>query len=77
VQRLEDVEMQLTYGTVTWFDPQRGVGVIRTDGEGHDVAVQSADIDGGGLQSLRAADSVAFTLLDEPEGRRAVNVWVP
>jgi cold shock CspA family protein len=38
------------------------------DGEGHD---------GGGLQSLRAADSVAFTLLNGPGGRRAVKVWVP
>jgi len=58
----------LAYGTVTWFDPQRGVGVIRMDGEGHDVVVQSTDIDGGGLQSLRAADSVAFTLLNGPGG---------
>jgi cold shock CspA family protein len=41
------------------------------------VPVHASDIDGGGWQSLRVADRVAFTLLDEPRGPRAVRVWVP
>jgi CspA family cold shock protein len=67
----------LTYGTVAWFDPQRGIGVITLDEGEQLVPVHASDIDGGGRQSLRVADRVAFTLLDGPRGPQAVRVWVP
>ncbi|GAY12777.1 cold-shock protein [Pseudonocardia sp. N23] len=63
-------------GTVTWFDSRRGVGVITLD-DGTEVPVAGSQIDGGGVQSLRPNDRVAFTLVDGPEGPRAAEVWAP
>ena len=67
----------MAHGTVTWFDPLRGMGAITLDDGGHDAHVHSSDIDGGGRQSLTAGDHVAFTLLCGVGGPRAVGVWVP
>jgi cold shock CspA family protein len=67
----------MTYGTVAWFDPERGLGAIAVEGSEQLVPVNATEIDGGGRQSLRMADRVAFTLLDGPRGVRAVRVWVP
>lgn len=63
-------------GTVTWFDPQRGVGVIALE-DGTEVAVSGSQIDGGGVQTLRPDDRVTFTLADGPDGLHAVEVWTP
>jgi cold shock CspA family protein len=70
-------ETIVTYGRVAWFDPRRGVGAITVEGTGHEVAAHSAEIDGGGRQSLRTNDRVAFTLLDGSAGPRAARIWVP
>lgn len=67
----------MTYGTVTWFNPRRGIGAVSVDGSGRVIPVGSTDIDGCGRQSLRGGDRVAFTLLDGPGGTRAARVWVP
>jgi CspA family cold shock protein len=67
----------MTYGTVTSFDPHRGVGTIALEHNGQQVAVHAGEIDGGGKQSLRVRDRVAFTLLDGPDGPRATRVWTP
>ncbi|MGE0842965.1 cold-shock protein [Pseudonocardia sp.] len=63
-------------GTVTWFDPQRGIGVIALE-DGTEVAVSGSQIDGGGNQVLRPHDKVAFVLEDGPVGPHAVGVWTP
>jgi CspA family cold shock protein len=65
------------YGTVAWFDAQRGIGVITIEGSGCEVSVQSAQIDGGGRQSLTARTRVAFRLLDGPGGPQAADVYTP
>jgi cold shock CspA family protein len=67
--------MIVNYGTVQWFDAERGVGVIVADGGGREVTVSASDIDGGGRQSLSASARVAFTLFDAPRGPRALRVW--
>jgi cold shock CspA family protein len=64
-------------GTVTWFDPERGVGGIAVDGAGHDVTVRSSEIDGGGRQSLRPRDRVRLTMHNGPVGALAARVWTP
>jgi len=64
-------------GTVTWFDPKRGIGGIAVDGTDREVAVESSAIDGGGLQSLHPQDRVRVTVLKGPEGAHAVRVWTP
>ncbi|MGD9527577.1 MAG: cold-shock protein [Dehalococcoidia bacterium] len=67
--------MIVNYGTVKWFDAERGVGVILADCGGREVMVSASDIDGGGQQSLRASARVGFTLFDAPRGARALRVW--
>ncbi len=67
----------MIFGTVTWFDPQRRFGGIVMDGVDREVSVRSAEIDGGGAQSLRPRDRVRRTVLDGPAGARAVRVWTP
>jgi CspA family cold shock protein len=67
----------LLYGTVAWFDAQRGVGAITIEGSGMEVPVRATRIDGGGRQSLQQHTRVAFTLLDGPCGPQAANVYVP
>jgi cold shock CspA family protein len=64
-------------GTVAWFDPERGLGGIVVEGLDHEVAVRSSAIDGGGVQSLRPHDHVRLTVLDGPDGARAIRVWTP
>jgi cold shock protein len=65
------------YGTVVWFDAERGIGVIAVEDSGFEVPVRSAQIDGGGRQSLTAHTRVAFRLLEGLSGPRAAGVHVP
>ena len=67
----------MVYGTVAWFDPERGIGAITIEGSGTEVPVTSTHIDGGGRQSLQENAHVAFTLLDGPDGPRAADVFSP
>jgi cold shock CspA family protein len=67
----------MTYGTVTWFDPQRGVGAVTIEETGVEVAVRSAQIDGGGQQSLQKDHRVVLTLVDGPSGPQVANIYVP
>ena len=50
-------------GTVTWFDPERGVRGIAVDGAGHDVLVRW--------------DRVRLTMHNGPVGALAARVWTP
>jgi CspA family cold shock protein len=67
----------MAYGIVTWFDVVRGVGGIDPDDGTDEIPVHRAQIDGGGSQSLRAADRVSFTLIDGPCGPMATMVFAP
>lgn len=67
----------MAYGIVSWFDIVRGVGGIVPDDSTDEVPVYRAEIDGGGSQSLRAADRVSFTVVDGPSGPIATGVFAP
>lgn len=54
----------MAQGVVKWFDAERGVGGITCDDGGAELAVRQAGIDGGGRQSLRASQRVAFIVED-------------
>lgn len=54
-------------GTVEWFDPQQGVGLIVVD-DGRTFSVRRDQIDGGGSQSLTPNDRVQFAVLDADSG---------
>lgn len=61
-------------GTVRWFDPQHGAGVIVLD-DGREIPVQRGQIDGGGSQSLREHDRVEFDLQESAAGPVASGVY--
>jgi CspA family cold shock protein len=67
----------MRYGTVAWFDPQRGVGGIKPDDGDAEVRVHYSQIDGGGRQSLHENDRVAFSVADGSSGPEAAEVYVP
>jgi cold shock protein len=64
-------------GTVKWFDAENGVGGISRDEDGTELAVHQSEIDGGGRQSLRARQRVAFTVVVGPSGPQATEVYTP
>ena len=55
----------MNFGTVTWFDSERGMGGIAVGGCDGEVAVCSSEIDGG-VQSLRPSERVRLTIVDGP-----------
>ncbi|GAA4693982.1 hypothetical protein GCM10023215_34420 [Pseudonocardia yuanmonensis] len=61
-------------GTVEWFDPQQGTGLIVLD-DGRKVPVRRVQIDGGGSQSLHPSDRVEFELRESPSGLVASGVY--
>ncbi|MCE3551371.1 cold shock domain-containing protein [Pseudonocardia sp. RS11V-5] len=61
-------------GTVQWFDPRQGSGLIVLD-DGREVTVRRAQIDGGGSQSLRASDRVEFDLHESESGLAVSGVF--
>jgi cold shock protein len=67
----------MTFGTVVRFDARLGSGSIRIDGGDTEVAVHSSQIDGGGRQSLRPGDRVAFTIRSDGQHPQATGVYVP
>jgi cold shock protein len=60
-------------GTVTWFNPEKGVGFIAGEG-GPDVFVHYCEIDGSGFRSLEDNQRVQFEVNPGATGLRAVDV---
>lgn len=66
----------LQYGTVKWFNAEKGFGFIeREDGQG-DVFVHFSAIEGDGYRSLDEGQRVTFEVTEDVKGPRAANVSV-
>nr|WP_312018780.1 cold shock domain-containing protein [Streptomyces sp. I05A-00742] len=62
------------FGTVKWFDAERGHGFIEPcDGSG-DVYFHYSVIEGGGLVGLNAGDPVTYQFVERNGRREAVRV---
>ncbi|MFU0799890.1 MAG: cold-shock protein [Xylanivirga thermophila] len=61
------------FGTVKWFNPQKGFGFIESD-EGGDVFVHFSAINAEGYKSLEEGQRVQFDIEDGPKGPQATNV---
>jgi CspA family cold shock protein len=68
---MEDVEM--TIGTVKWFNDAKGFGFIKQESE-PDVFVHYSQIVGDGFRTLEEGQSVQFDLREGPKGLFAENV---
>jgi len=61
-------------GTVKWFDPRRGFGVIIPDDLTHTVFVHYSAIEGSGFRSLSEGQRVRFDAQPGIKGPQAT--WV-
>lgn len=68
----------MNYGTVKWFNADKGFGFISNDNGGEDVFVHfSAIVADGGYRSLNEGQKVTFDTERDPKNSsklRAVNV---
>ena len=64
----------MTKGKVKWFSNQKGYGFISPEGEGKDVFVHHASIQGEGYKTLAEGQEVEFELTEGPKGPQANNV---
>ncbi len=66
----------MQYGTVKWFNAEKGFGFIeREDGQG-DVFVHFSAIVGDGYRTLDEGQRVTFEVTEDVKGPRAANVTV-
>ncbi|MFI1452188.1 cold-shock protein [Streptomyces roseus] len=62
-------------GVVKWFDPDRGVGLIRQEGGGPDVQAEASALHG--MDRLRPGEVVLFNVTLDGAGLRADNIHRP
>jgi CspA family cold shock protein len=67
-------EIDMTQGTVKWFNAEKGFGFIEQDGGGPDVFCHFSAISGSGYRSLDEAQRVEFDVTQGQKGPQAENV---
>lgn len=69
----------MNYGTVKWFNSEKGYGFIANDNGGDDVFVHFRSIQGDGYKTLTEGQKVTFEIETDPRDSRklrAVNVCI-
>ena len=69
----------MNYGTVKWFNSEKGYGFIANDAGGEDVFVHFKSIQSSGYKSLADGQKVSFDIEADPKDSRklrAVKVCV-
>lgn len=76
----DGTETRTAYGTVTWFDAERGHGLISRagyvsrDNGGAEIFVHQSQINSGRPHHISEGDRVTFTLAPHAGGVRAMDV---
>ena len=61
-------------GTVKWFDPDKGYGLLHTTGPERDVLVRQGAVADSGLAILKAGDEVEYDIVELRGVRSAQNL---
>ncbi len=74
-RRRHNQEVNMTQGTVKWFNGDKGYGFIAVE-DGPDVFVHFSAITGGGYRSLEEGQKVELDITQGQKGPQAENVKV-
>ncbi|QDZ06749.1 cold shock domain-containing protein [Sphingomonas panacisoli] len=67
--------MEMTTGTVKFFNADKGYGFIAPDGGGQDAFVHITALEAAGINTLNQNDRVTYDLENDKRGKQAaVNV---
>jgi CspA family cold shock protein len=66
--------MQMSTGTVKWFNPDKGFGFITPDDGGKDLFVHFSAIQGSGFKTLAENQKVQYETGTGPKGPHATNI---
>jgi len=62
------------YGTVKWFNSEKGYGFVTSEEDGQELFVHFSNIISDGYKSLDEGDRVCFNIEQGDKGPVAVNV---
>jgi len=71
-RKLKEVQHSV-FGTVKWFNPEKGFGFIEKE-DGEDIFVHFSSIQMEGYKSLKEGQKVEFDIETGERGTQAVNV---
>jgi len=63
----------MKFGTVKWFNSEKGYGFLSVEGE-NDVFVHYSAIQGEGFKTLEEGQKVQFEVVEGAKGPQAANV---
>jgi len=66
--------INMTIGTVKFFNSSKGFGFIAPDGGGKDVFVHASAVEAAGLRSLSEGQKVNFDIQPDARGSKAANL---
>jgi cold shock protein len=66
--------MEMTTGTVKWFNDAKGFGFIKPDDGSDDVFAHFSAIQMDGFRSLKEGQRVQFEVVAGPKGKQASNI---
>ena len=67
-------KMQMTIGTVKFFNGAKGFGFISPEGGGKDVFVHASAVEAAGMRSLNEGQQVSFDIQPDARGSKAANL---
>jgi CspA family cold shock protein len=67
-------KVQMTIGTVKFFNSSKGFGFISPEGGGKDVFVHASAVEAAGMRSLNEGQQVSFDIQPDARGSKAANL---
>jgi CspA family cold shock protein len=67
-------ELDMSTGTVKWFNDAKGFGFITPDDGGDDLFAHFSEIRADGFKSLQENQKVTFDVKQGPKGKQAANI---